>query len=137
MKSARWRWVGGRRGVGARGRDGLGNGLDSSKVQPGPTVTERQIAADLDGTAGENRKSGGSRWPESAKEEIARPSGLSSVDSLWQPLAQEPAEGCEVFHRAEGDELAREVADGGAFQREAHDGQAGFVGGGLAEEPIL
>lgn len=62
---------------------------------------------------------------------------LGRVDRLLQARGEVAAEGGEVFHGSEGDELAREVADGGAFQGEANDGEAGFVGGGLAEEAVL
>lgn len=48
-----------------------------------------------------------------------------------------PTEGGEVFDATEGDQLAREVADGRALEGKAHDGEARLVGGGLTEEAIF
>jgi hypothetical protein len=47
------------------------------------------------------------------------------------------AEGGEIFDGFERDELAREVADGGALEGEGHDRDAGGVGGGLAEQAVF
>ena len=47
------------------------------------------------------------------------------------------AERREVLHGTEGDELAGEIADGGAFEVERQHRQPGGVGGGLTKQPVL
>ncbi len=63
--------------------------------------------------------------------------GAGGIAGLGQAFGEQGAEGGEVLDRAEGDELAGEVADGGAFEGETDDGDVAGVGGGLAEEAVF
>ena len=55
------------------------------------------------------------------------------VNFLRQVRAEHAAEGREIFHGAQGDELTGDVANGGAFECERDHGNASGVGGGLAK----
>ena len=62
---------------------------------------------------------------------------MGLVDVRFDLAAEDFAEGGEVAHGAEADELGGEVADGRAFEGEGVDRQAARIGRGLAEQSIF
>src|SRR6185312_13634474 len=66
-----------------------------------------------------------------------KPALLWRVDCLLQARAEVRAERGEILHGAQRDELARDVADGGAFEAERDDRHGGGVRGRLAEQAVF